>query len=92
MINWKHTTREDIDIMVKIAKRTLKMAIDYDIRYDQMTAVMDLQCVHGETPLKLQDLLAADDLNFAHDVFGIRNNLNRDTGKLENCFSPRYTL
>jgi hypothetical protein len=28
----------------------------------------------------------------AHDVFGIRQNLNRKTGQLENFFVPRYAV
>ena len=40
--------------------------------------------------LRLKELLEADDMNFIHDIVGIRKNLNRDTKKLENCFVPRY--
>ena len=40
---------------------------------------------------RLRDLLAADDLNFIHDVFGIAGLLDRRTGQLGDCFSPRFT-
>jgi len=31
-----------------------------------------------------------DDFNFAHDVFGIRRNIDRSTGKITGTFWPRY--
>jgi hypothetical protein len=52
---------------------------------------MDITACHlNGCPLRLGELLGADDANFAHDVFGIRRHLNRETGKLEDCFCPRY--
>jgi hypothetical protein len=86
-----HTSKQDIETIVKIARRAVATAKNNDIQYDQMTAVMDLEYVHSINPLRLNDLLNADDFNFNHDIFGIRGNLNRQTGKIENCFSPRYT-
>jgi hypothetical protein len=54
---------------------------------------MDITAVHANgCPLDLKRLLAADDFNFAHDVFGIERHLNRLTGQLENCFLPRFAL
>jgi len=35
---------------------------------------------------------SVNEADFAHDVFGIMNNLDRDTGKLQNCCLPRYSL
>ena len=40
--------------------------------------------------LRLDDLLAADDLNFLHDVAGINRHLDRDTYALLDGFFPRY--
>ncbi|KKK55056.1 hypothetical protein LCGC14_3078450, partial [marine sediment metagenome] len=40
--------------------------------------------------LDLARFLEGPDFDFAHDVWGIRNHLNRETGQLENCFLPRY--
>lgn len=42
-------------------------------------------------PLRLDELLAADNFNFAHDVCGIMRHMNRETGELTNCFEPRFT-
>lgn len=52
---------------------------------------MDFTAVHANgCPLRLDDLLKADDFNFMHDAFGICRHLNRETGKLEDMFSPRF--
>jgi len=59
--------------------------------YPAMDLRMDLTACHlNGCPLQLDDLLGAEDSDFAHDVFGIVCNLNRKTGRLENCFVPRY--
>ena len=38
---------------------------------------------------KLQDF---DDMNFDHDIGGIRRHFNRETKKLEDCFLPRCAI
>jgi hypothetical protein len=59
--------------------------------YDRLTCVMDLTATHANgCPMDFQRLLDADDFNFLHDVTGIANCLDRDTGKLTNFFSPRF--
>lgn len=56
-----------------------------------MYARMDISATHASgCPLRLDELLNTDDFNFVHDFCGIRKNLNRITGKLENCFVPRF--
>lgn len=90
MIKWTKD-KEVMDLEAQIARRAVKMAREFSIEYDQMTAVMDLDACHSNgCPLKLQELLGADNFNFAHDVFGIRTHINRTSGQLENCFLPRY--
>ena len=75
----------------KIACRAVSMAIGAGFDYPIQDADMDITACHcNGMPLKLEELLHADEFNFAHDVFGIRHHLNRETGKLENCFCPRY--
>jgi len=60
-------------------------------KYRPLEAQMDVTACHvNGCPLKLQELLEADDFNFSHDIFGIRRHLNRETGQLENCFLPRF--
>ena len=90
MINWTHDKAE-FEIEAQIAKRAVALAKEHGIEYKQMDAVMDIDATHNNgCPLKLTELLAADDFNFVHDVFGIRANIDRKTGKLQNCFVPRY--
>lgn len=56
---------------------------------------MDIIATHANgNPLRLTDLLEADDFNFAHDVFGICRHLDRNdssltAGQLNNHFRPR---
>ena len=52
---------------------------------------MDLTACHANgCPLRLDALLGAPDLDFTHDVWGIRRHINRRTGQLENHFLPRF--
>lgn len=84
-------TRREIEAISSIAKRAVKLAAGQGIDYKQMDAMMDIEATHSNgCPLRLFDLLAADNFNFAHDVFGILRHINRETGQLENCFVPRF--
>lgn len=92
MIKWTND-KTTLDIEAQIAKRAVEMAKEVGIPYKQADALMDIDACHcNGTPLRLGDLLVADDFNFAHDVFGIRNTINRKTGKLEGIFLPRYAV
>lgn len=68
-----------------------KRAANFNSDRRPVEYAMDIWCVHNTTPLDLEKLLIADDFNFAHDVFGIVENLNRETGELMYCFRPRFT-
>jgi hypothetical protein len=53
--------------------------------------MMDIQATIAQgVPLRLEELLAADAFNFAHDICGIYRHIDRATGKLGGCFSPRF--
>ena len=85
-INW-NVTKEDAllirDIGVRYLKLTKNVASLMDIS-------MDLTACHlNGCPLDLQKLLKADNFNLAHDVVGISNHIDRQTGKLRDCFLPR---
>jgi hypothetical protein len=82
-------SRYEMGIITKIVKRARKMDPDYSA----MDATMDIEATHcSRNPLDLGKLLAADDFNFAHDVFGIRRHIDRTTGRLTRFFSPRCSL
>jgi hypothetical protein len=76
----------------KIADRAVHVYADHNVRVERVDVLMDISAVHfhGGTKLRLDDLLAADDSNFIHDVAGINRHLNRETYELENGFSPRF--
>jgi hypothetical protein len=85
-INW-NTTKEDKAIIVQIAKRAVKL-----LGADYIETAMDITAVHvNDTPLRLNDLLNADDFNFAHDVYGIAVHVNKNTGKCIHGFLPRFS-
>lgn len=85
-MEWTATTEERATIM-EIAQRAKR-----DFSANLMTVSMDVEATHcNGNKLKLEEFLGADSFNFAHDIYGINNNLNRKTGKLKNCFLPRYS-
>ncbi|WP_418131438.1 hypothetical protein [Variovorax sp. 278MFTsu5.1] len=87
-----HTSAEDRAILIAILKRAKTVAneIGSPLR-DPLSLHMDLTACHANgCPLKLKELLETDDFNFTHDVFGISRHLDRGTGKLTQCFLPRF--
>lgn len=92
-MNWDTTKEETEWIMeiVKRAKRCFNQARPGD-EFDTQGITMDLIACHKNgCPLKLEALASADDFNLAHDVFGINRHLDRHSGKLTDCFSPRFS-
>jgi hypothetical protein len=88
-IAWDATTAGERDLITQIVNRAATL---YP-KLDKLSAAMDIEATHvSGNPLRLADLLAADNFNFSHDVAGIINNIDRNTGKLANCFEPRFTL
>lgn len=84
---------DDARLLHLIAKRAVHMAAANGFVYPIIDADMDLTACHANgCTLKLTALLTADDSNFAHDVFGIQRHIDRASGKLQNCFLPRFAL
>jgi len=94
--------REDATLIWDIAHRAVQQArktlmathgrVESDMLRPQDWA-MDVTAVHANgCPLRLRELLLADDFNFVHDLFGIRRHLNRETGKLGDHFVPRFAM
>lgn len=85
---------EEFLLIEKIADRARKMDRETNGRdaSSKLHHQMNVSACHASgNPLRLADLLAADDFNFAHDVFGIDRHICRDTGKMLNHFSPRFS-
>jgi hypothetical protein len=95
MAKWQtvsfNASKVEMRTIQSIAERAAAMALSHNKTYPVVDAAMDITAAHANgCPLRLDDLLAAEPFDFAHDVFGIRRHLNRMTGKLENCFRPRF--
>lgn len=59
---------------------------------DRLTVGMDITAVHTNgCPLDLIELLKAESVDFIHDIVGIMNHIDRNTGHLKNYFRPRYS-
>jgi len=92
ILNWK-ATKSDNDLAVDIADRAERLLarIPDAPKIERRDIMMDILAVHlNDHRLDLEGLLYADDGNFGHDVFGIVRHLDRETGKLQDCFVPRY--
>lgn len=75
-----------------IARRARDLYLEHEVDRSALDIDMDLTATHcNGNPLRLDDLLKADAFNLLHDVSGISHHLNRDTGKLEGFFVPRFT-
>lgn len=93
ILTWQ-VTPEDQNLITAIGYRVERLSARLgqrgDAHYKRQDAMMDVTAVHANAmPLALRLLLAADDGDFAHDVFGIRRWIDRDTGRL-GCFTPRF--
>jgi hypothetical protein len=93
MLNWK-TSKEDLDLISKIADRFLSAPeIRCYSRANKIDVIRDIEAAHNNgCPIELYRLANAEGLDFFHDVIGIINNINRETGKLDNCFLPRFAV
>ena len=89
-ISWR-VSKADAWLINQIAHRTVAAAKERGVDYDVRDIEMDLVAVHANAGgLRLADLAASSAADFAHDVFGIRRYLDRNTGKLMGHFCPRY--
>lgn len=90
MVNW-HTSKEEHRLLTQVADRAVALAFSMGVTYAMTDCLMDLTACHANgMRLDLRGLLGAAPGDFGHDVFGIRRHINRETGKLQDCFVPRY--
>jgi hypothetical protein len=78
----------------RCAKRAAALGLDdFNFTHDNGVYVeiqMDLTAVHANgCPMDFKKLESFDDFNFMHDIVGIRDCLDRRSGKLLRNFSPR---
>jgi len=89
MVKFSDFTKEELLVSFAIAYRMCTECPD--IYKDRLTAQMDISAVNAINPLRLDGLLTADELNFAHDIYGIYRHFDRQHGILKDCFVPRYS-
>jgi hypothetical protein len=82
-------TQDEFNAVERIIQRFERLA--GPLRQERMGLIMDITACHtGACPLDLAAMVAGADADLAHDVAGIYRHFNRETGALEDCFSPRY--
>lgn len=82
--------KSDYAIIGQIIDRAAKvLGIDC---IDRITVMMDHEALSINCPMDLPGMLAASDGNFLHDFTGISRHMDRETGKLKDCFLPRFAL
>jgi hypothetical protein len=90
-ISFKVTLKERAAID-RIAKRAVALCEKAGVPYDELTAEMDLAaCNANGCPLDFAKLEQFKGFDFAHDIFGIRAHLNRETAELSDFF-PRCAI
>ncbi len=85
-------TKDDIERIARIAERAVKLFADAGITLKRLDVMMDLEYCNDDIPLDFKKLQDFDDMNFDHDIGGIRRHFNRETKKLEDCFLPRCAI
>lgn len=81
--------KEQYATISKITERADQLGL---LHFDRLSLSMDLECATIEFNLRLDDLLNADDFNFAHDIIGIQNHINRAAGgTFDGTFVPRFS-
>ncbi len=89
MISFK-TTKKEAELINKIVDRLQKMVVDPG--FNRLTHVMDLEACHANgCPLDFERMLAGRDIDLLHDIYGINRHICHETGKLQNCFLPRFS-
>ena len=84
-------TREEARLIDQIARRGVVLLNRAGVPATFMDLSMDVTACHANgCPLRLAGLAEADDFNLVHDLSGIRNTLDRETGKLRGLFRPRF--
>ncbi len=87
--------KHDIETMSEIANHGLPIInakLNCRKQIKKLDLMMDLEYANDESPMDFDKFLAFNDGDFGHDICGIYANFNRETLKMDNCFSPRCTI
>lgn len=80
--------RKRMELYGKICDRADKMGY----QQERVGLLMDIESADIKFNLRLEELLNADDFNFAHDIIGIISNIKRDSFPATDfgLFVPRF--
>lgn len=82
---------EEMELLLTITQRSYDACRHTDIDWIFVEMLLDLINCHAEAcALDLEAMTTWPIHDVIHDLIGIRNHLNRETKKLENCFVPRF--
>ena len=91
MIDWDSVKPEVTDNAFKIIERAQNSG--YEIpNNDWSGLLMDLEATSLNVDIDWESFLNAGEGDFGHDLWGIYENLNRQTGELDNGFLPRFAI
>ena len=82
---------KDKQILKKIAERIRTVYSKENENTIKALIYLVEACHTHIQPLRLEDMLNADDFNFSHDVSGIYNHIDLTNMELKNHFSPRFS-
>ena len=86
ILNWK-SSREDALAIGRIVEKAATLVP----KLKAFAVAMDLTACHLHgCPLDLAAMESGSDLDLLHDFVGIARHLDRQTGKLTDCFLPRF--
>jgi hypothetical protein len=88
MTKWERLNINDYNMIKAIVIRSLQIGLNIN----PTIVENDLICVHViDCRLDLKKLYLSKVADFVHDILGIHENINRETGKI-NYFVPRSVL
>lgn len=88
-ISWRSTKSEAKLIGITV-DRAERIAAKLGVKFSACEMIMDLTaCNANGCRLDFAKLLAFPDADFAHDVFGVRRYIDRETGRITGHFLPR---
>lgn len=79
------------DKYIAIVERAEKMNLIQE--KNKLSVLMDIESADKKFNLDLERWLASDDVDFIHELFGITNNINRESGFPATdfgFFTPRF--
>lgn len=89
-------TKADAERIMQIVDRTLPLIMPIVVlsnaqaRMFKLALFCDIAVIHLSLGLRLDELTRAENFDLIHDVMGIYQNLDRETGTLRDCFMPRF--